>query len=197
MNIAFTFVITSRRGLPFAKRCIESIQAQLGGFSFSAIYVDDSSHYSEAEIDSLQRLVKTINGELLLLQTRHYQIGSLSKAIPMIKSPDHVVCLVDGDDYLLSHAIQVVAEAYTNPNIAMTYGNVLLDFRPYQDTQQHYFSDKGSVNTEYPTSVWKNRSFREDGFRCFHLRTFRRWLWDYIDPKDFLDLWGVLSCFRR
>jgi hypothetical protein len=68
----------------------------------------------------------------------------------------------------------------------MTYGNVLVDFRPYQDVQSRYFSDKGFVNTEYPSTVWKNRTFREDGFRCFHFRTFRRWIWDYIDPKDFL-----------
>ncbi len=186
MNLDFTFVITGHRSLPFAKRCIESIQAQLGTFSFSSLYVDDCSNYSAAEIINLQQLLKTIHGELLLLQARHYQIGALSKAIPMIESPYTVVCLIDGDDYLLSHAIQTVAEAYANPHIAMTYGNVLIDFRPYQDTQQNYFSDKGYVNTEYPISVWKNLSFRENGFRCFHLRTFRRWLWDYIEPKDFL-----------
>ena len=66
------------------------------------------------------------------------------------------------------------------------HGNVLIDFRPYQDVQSHYFSDKAFVNTEYPPAVWKNRAFREDGFRCFHFRTFRRWIWDYIDSKDFL-----------
>ena len=152
----------------------------------SAFYVDDTSQYSKEEVEKLKRWLKAINGKLVLLQTRHYQIGSLAQAVPMIKSPDAIVCLVDGDDYLLSHAIQTIAEAYANPNIALTYGNVLIDFRPYQDTQQKYFSDKGFVNTEYPPSVWKNGSFREDGFRCFHFRTFRRWLWDYIDPKDFL-----------
>lgn len=185
-NPEFFFVITGHRALPLAKMCIESILAQLGSFSYSAFYVDDTSNYSEKEIEYLQGLLKCIHGELILLKTRHYQIGSLSKAIPLISSPDSIVCLVDGDDYLLSHALQTVAEAYHNPDIAMTYGNVLIDFRPYQDTQQKYFSDKGFVNTEYPSEIWKSRSFRENGFRCFHFRTFRRWLWDYIDPKDFL-----------
>ena len=186
MNLDFSFVITAHRSLHYAKRCIESIRSQIGGFSFSTLYVDDSSTYSPGEILELESLLKTINGELQILQNRHYQIGALSKAIPKIKSPDSIICLIDGDDYLLSHALQTIANAYANPNIALTYGNVLIDFRPYQDIQQGYFSDKKYVNTEYPLSVWKNRSFREDGFRCFHFRTFRRWLWDYIDPKDFL-----------
>jgi len=189
-HLEFVFVITGRQSLPLAKMCIESIQAQLGNFPYSAIYVDDNSGYSSTEIEILGHLLKKIKGELVLLQTRHYQIGSISKAIPLIRSPDSIVCLVDGDDYLLSHAIQTVADAYKNQRIAMTYGNVLLDFRPYQDIQQKYFSDKGFVNTEYPHEVWRTGTFREDGFRCFHFRTFRRWLWDYIDPHDFLRACG-------
>lgn len=186
MNPDFVFVITGRRALPYAKTCIGSIQSQLGGFSTAVIYVDDSSGYTEEEVKELKNLLKPVNGELLLLFARHYQIGSLSKGIPLIQSPQSVVCLVDGDDYLLPHALQTLAEAYVNPDVVMTYGNVLIDFRPYQDIQPRYFFDKAFVNTEYSPEVWKNRTFREDGFRCFHLRTFRRWLWDYLDPHDFL-----------
>lgn len=189
-NIDFAFIITGRNAFPFAKMCLGSIEAQLGSFPYSTLYVDDDSKYSEVEIKNLEHLLQRVNGELTLLKNRHYQIGALSKAIPMIPSQDTVVCLVDGDDYLLPHALEKIAEVYQNPLIAMTYGNVLIDFRPYQDSQQKYFEDKKFVNTPYPSSVWENRSFREDGFRCFHLRTFRRWLWDYIDPKDFLRLNG-------
>ncbi len=181
----FVFVITARKGLSFAKMCLESIQAQLGSFYYSTIYVDDASNYTQKEHSDLAALVQQANGRVLTLQQRHYQIGSLSEAIPLVKNKNAIVCLVDGDDYLLPHALQTVAKAYENKNVAMSYGNVLLDFRPYQDCQPHYFYDKKSVNTEYPQKVWETRTFREDGFRCFHLRTFRRWLWDYIDPKDF------------
>jgi len=67
----------------------------------------------------------------------------------------------------------------------MTYGSVLVDFRPFQDPQESYFGpDKRTVNTSYPPEVWERCAFRDDGFRCFHLRTFRRWLWDRIDPAD-------------
>jgi hypothetical protein len=181
----FVFIITGRNALPFAKTCIGSVEAQLGSFQYSVLYVDDGSNYLDEEIKQLQGLLDRVNGKIIRLKERHYQIGSLSKAVPLIDSPDTIVCLLDGDDYLLPHALQTVAEAYQDPNIAATYGNVLIDFRPYQDTQEKYFYDKKFVNTEYPPEVWKNQSFREDGFRCFHFRTFRRWLWDYINPEGF------------
>ncbi len=185
MSNNFVFVITGRKALPFAEVCIGSIQAQLGPFPYSTLYVDDDSGYSSQEIEKLKNLLQTVNGTLVTLSTRHYQIGSLSVAIPLIENKNAIVCLLDADDYLLPHALKTVAKAYENPNIVMTYGNVLLDFRPYQDHMPDYFYDKKTVNTEYSAEVWKDRSFREDGFRCFHLRTFRRWLWDHIDPRDF------------
>lgn len=186
MKLDFVFLITSHRTLPYAKKCIESIQAQLGSFPSQAFYIDDFSAYNDSEIAELTKLLNSIQGKLVLLKSRHYQIGSLFEGMAMIKSPNSIVCLVDGDDYLLPHAIQTIAEAYASPDIVMTYGNVLVDFRPYQDIQQHYFSDKEFVNTEYSPLVWESRTFREDGFRCFHFRTFRRWIWDHIHPKDFL-----------
>jgi Glycosyl transferase family 2 len=181
----FVFVITGHKMLLLARQCIDSIRAQLGSFEFSTFYIDDCSNYSLTETELLQNWLSEANGKLFSLTDRHYQIGSLSKAIPLIDNADAIVCLVDSDDYLLPHALQTVDQAYQDPNVAVTYGNVLIDFRPYQDTQESYFYDKKTVNTEYPPEVWKNQSFREDGFRCFHLRTFRRWLWDYIDPKGF------------
>lgn len=182
----FVFVVTGRQALPFAEECLGSIQAQLGGFSSSVIYVDDASGYGKNELDIIEGLLRPIQGRLVCLKERHYQIGSLSKAVPLVSSPNSIVCLMDADDYLLPHALKEVAKAYADPHVAMTYGNVLVDFRPYQDVQQDYFYDKVTVNTLYPAAVWKNGTFREDGFRCFHLRTFRRWLWDYLDPQGFL-----------
>jgi len=178
----FVFLITGRKTLPFAKRCIDSILGQQGGYSFDWLYVDDASKYSRTEKKFLLSLME---GKVLFLTKRHYQIGAIHQGIQEIQDPYSIVCLIDGDDYLLGDALTHVAEAYKDPDIAMTYGNVLLDFRPYQDPMSQYFSDKETVNTKYSDIAWKNQTFREDGFRCFHLRTFRRWLWDLIDPKGF------------
>lgn len=189
-ELNFAIVITGHRALSYTKRCVESIECQIGGFQPKILYVDDASNYTQSEKEQLVTILQRVNGRVIFLSKRHYQIGSLSQAIPQIDPPNSIVCLIDSDDYLLSHALQTVSEAYADDRIAMSYGNVLLDFRPYQNTQAEYFYDKRSVNTEYPLSVWKDRSFRRDGFRCFHLRTFRKWLWDLIDPKDFCRLSG-------
>jgi hypothetical protein len=178
----FTFLITGRQSLEHAQRCIHSILCQYGDFSYDWLYVDDASGYSAEERNHLLQLMQD---RVLFLEKRHFQINAIAKGMAQIRDPNTIVCLIDGDDYLLGDALFHVAKAYQNPDIAMTYGNVLLDFRPYQDLQSSYFFDKKTVNTQYSEDVWRRLSFREDGFRCFHLRTFRRWLWDFIDPAGF------------
>jgi glycosyltransferase involved in cell wall biosynthesis len=182
----FIFVVTAHKSLHLAEKCLKSLKWQVGGFQNTIIYADDNSSYDPTDQERLANLVKEVNGRVLFFSTRNYQLGTLSQVIPKIGSPQSIICLVDGDDYLLPDALQTLAKAYSNRQIAMTYGNVLIDFRPYQDPQATYFSDKSTVNTLYSAPVWKNCSFREDGFRCFHLRSFRRWLWDLIDPRHFL-----------
>jgi hypothetical protein len=178
----FSFIITGRRSLQFAQRCINSIVCQQGSFSYDWLYIDDASGYNEAKKN---QLLEFMNHRVLFLEKRHFQLGAIAKGISQLKDQNAIVCLVDGDDYLLGDALSYVTKAYENPDIAMTYGNVLLDFRPYQDLQSPYFLDKQTVNTEYSDEVWRHLTFRQDGFRCFHLRTFRRWIWDFIDPMGF------------
>jgi glycosyltransferase involved in cell wall biosynthesis len=182
----FIFVITAHKSLHLAQKCIESIECQKKSFKTKVIYVDDASQYEPSQKAALLTILKSVKGKAVFLPHRHYQIGSLSKVISNIGSPRSIICLIDGDDYLLPGALQRIAEAYSDPNIAMSYGNVLIDFRPYQNLQLEYFYDKKTVNTEYGSEVWKNRTFRQDGFRCFHLRTFRKWLWDLINPDHFI-----------
>ena len=181
-SIHFSWVITGRRALQFAERCVHSIGWQQGDFSYDWLYVDDASGYRCFEKDKLSHLMK---GRVLFLEKRHFQVRAIARGVAEIKDRYAIVCLIDGDDYVLGDALLEVAKAYQNPNIVMTYGNALVDFRPYQNLQLSYFFDKHTVNTEYPKKVWESGRFRQDGFRCFHLRTFRRWLWDYIDLSTF------------
>jgi len=185
-NIYFTVVVLARQSLDLAEKCLDSISWQVGSVKKDIIYVDDNSGYNIRERKKLRKMVEKVSGEIFFSEKRQYQIGSLASTIHKIKDQNSIVCLVDGDDYLMPDALLKVYQAYQNPEIVMSYGNTIVDFRPYQDCMQEYFSDKSSVNTSYPKDVWKNRSFRQDGFRCFHLRTFRRWLWNYIDPSSFL-----------
>ncbi len=177
-------VVAGRRALGWAERCLESVSWQVGDYDVELVYVDDASGYDPVSEAALTRTVTRHRGRLLMNETRRYQIGSIARAIETITDPFRVVCVLDGDDYLLPHAFRTVAGAYSDRRVAFTYGSVLVDFEPYQDTRADYFgADKRTVNTEYSEAVWRARTFREDGFRCFHLRTFRRWLWDKLDRE--------------
>nr|VFJ50507.1 MAG: Glycosyl transferase family 2 [Candidatus Kentron sp. FW] len=185
MSVRLAVVVTSRGGLSFAPRCLESIRWQQEVVATQIVYVDDASDYTHGERRRLRDLVDTAAGTLLCNEKRRWQVGSIARAMARINDPGAIVCLVDGDDWLLPHAFRTVAKAYGDPQIAMTWGNTLVDFRPFQDPQSSYFGpDKRTVNTPYADEIWNHRLFRQDGFRCFHLRTFRRWLWDFIHPKD-------------
>ena len=180
----FAIVIAAHCALHFAERCIESVLWQVGDYQIDLFYRDDASGYSEDDLLYLRKLVETAGGTFIDGKGRQYQIGSLDTMMRQIDDPQTIVCELDGDDYLLPHALRVVSEAYSDPLVALTYGNTLVDFRPYQDW--HYFGrDKCYTNTSFPQEVWRQGSFRQDEFRCFHLRTFRRWLWDRIDPQHF------------
>ena len=185
MSLRFAIVIASRRGLRFAQRCLESIAWQQDHSVEQVVYVDDASGYSDSEVAKLRSLLAPVRGELVVNERRLWQARSLARGLAQIVDPGLVVCLLDGDDWLLPHALRTVATAYQDPTVALTWGNTLVDFRPFQNPQPSYFGpDKRTVNTPYPRAVWEGRSFRSDGFRCFHLRTFRRWLWEFVRAED-------------
>lgn len=157
---------------------------QVGDYHIDFVYRDDASGYSPRELAYLSDLVMEAQGTFVAGKERLFQIGSLDSLIRNAGSSHSIICELDGDDYLLPHAIRTVADAYADSDVALTYGNTLVDFRPYQD-MQYFGRDKYCTNTPYPLEIWQRRSFRKDEFRCFHLRTFRRWLWDRIDPRHF------------
>ncbi|NGX30655.1 MAG: hypothetical protein K940chlam8_00004 [Chlamydiae bacterium] len=184
-NLSFTIFISAHKSLHFAKRCIQSIQWQEKDFNVDVIYVDDASFYNVQQKEELKDIVKSVNGKVFFSDKRLYQIGAFDQYIPKIENKQTIVCLLDGDDYLLPHALSTLHKTYSNPEVLMSYGNTLLDFRPFQDSKPKYFYDKKTVNIAYSKEVWQKRSFREDGFRCFHLRSFYRWLWDFVKSDGF------------
>ncbi len=177
----FVVVITTHGTLRYAQRCVESIRSQLGVHDVDFVYLDDASGYDDAELEELRGLVEERGGTFMASSRRLYQLGALTEVIGRVGTPQSVICLLDGDDYLLPHALATLSSAYADPDVAMTYGSTLIHASLYQDHQCDYFSQRRKLNTPYPPEVWQDRTFRQDGLRCFHLRTFRRWLWDRLD----------------
>jgi glycosyltransferase involved in cell wall biosynthesis len=87
---------------------------------------------------------------------------------------DYIIALLDMDDQLRPNALELVAREYEkNPNLLMTYGN--------------YQFNNGLVcpiDLEYIPPVHRQRQYRRDTFRCTHLRTFKKDLYNAVPRWD-------------
>jgi len=81
-----------------------------------------------------------------------------------------VIVLLDGDDELLPNALELAVKEYEKGNL-MTYGN-------YVDSNNEICK----IDINYPEEIHLNRDYRKDLFRCTHLRTFKKELYEAI-PK--------------
>lgn len=177
------YVVVTGRDLPqYAERCVESVRWQVGVEPAELVWRDDGS--DPAAQGAIRRLVEAAGGTFIAGTQRLYQVGSLDVAIRDRGSPDDIICLLDADDYLLPHALRTVAATYRDPAVAFTWGSCLVELDVYRD-MDYFRPGVADSNSPYPAAVWAARSFRSDVFRCFHLRTFRRWLWQAI-PREAL-----------
>jgi glycosyltransferase involved in cell wall biosynthesis len=189
----FVVVITARNTYEYFHQCVDSVVMQKkGDYTYQFIYHDDCSDYSEDVIGQMADYVRGHGGEFFRSENRQYQLGSLGKVIRSVRSPNSIVCLLDGDDYLLPDALCTVSKAYADPRVHLTYGNILVDFRPFADLQNDFFIKRSKLNSIYPDTVWERKSFRDDGLRVFHLRTFKKWLWDKIEVNSLVSSDGEL-----
>lgn len=90
-------------------------------------------------------------------------------------NPDDVIIIVDGDDRLCTrHAVSKIMAEYENPDCWMTYGSYVPS-PPDPDCP---------VVEPYPREVIDARAFREWSTLFNHPITFRRFLFDALDPAD-------------
>ena len=95
--------------------------------------------------------------------------------------PDDVIVVLDGDDWLATdEALAIVASKYVQTDCWMTYGSWI------SNDPEH----KGMPRGLWPAYDEGETRFRELPWLGTALRTWKKWLWDLIDPRDFLDADG-------
>jgi glycosyltransferase involved in cell wall biosynthesis len=88
---------------------------------------------------------------------------------------------LDGDDWLATPTVlENLNELYTTHDYWMTYGKLLV----YDGTET--LTAGNPQNTPYDTFVHAYKYYRRDVWRASHLRTFKKFLFDKIDPNDFI-----------
>jgi hypothetical protein len=91
-------------------------------------------------------------------------------------SNDEIVCIVDGDDWLLNvNVLQSLNEYYADPNVWLTYGQSI-----------HYPSCKRGDSKPIDFNTLKEGSIREKPWMTSHLNTFYAGLFKKIKLEDFL-----------
>lgn len=170
----YSIIVTGWNCQQYVQKCLQSFIDQ-SVKDFEVIVVDDGS-----TDDTFTECVKFVGSLMNQPGDKHWTVNQLiqnqgtyyARDFAIQKARGEVIVMVDFDDHLLPHALAEVEKAYEDSNILMTYGN-------YQ-----YSNGKVCpVNLHYSDEVHAARSYREDGtWRCTHLRTFRRDLYNRI-PK--------------
>ena len=90
--------------------------------------------------------------------------------------PQHVVvACVDGDDFLkTSNALDIIASAYANKKVWMTYGS-------YESYPKHEYSN---ICTSFPKHIVKKCNFRNYDWTSSHLKTFYASLFQKIKKES-------------
>jgi glycosyltransferase involved in cell wall biosynthesis len=161
---------------PFIGKCIDSLRAQTFRGWEAYVTIDPCGDRTyEAAIEAAGgdgRIHVHRNPERL------YAMVNLIDGIGRSNAaPEDVIVVVDGDDWLhTERALEIVAGTYTRHDCWLTYGSWISNhpndpgrWPPYDDGETH---------------------FRQTYWRATAIRTFKKWLWDLVDERDFRDPLG-------
>jgi len=163
----------------FVERSLLSIMSQRFK-DFKCYITDDMS--TDNTLNVIKEIIKN-DSRFILIENheKFYQPGNYEQVIRWRAIEGNEVCVeVDGDDWLPnSNVFSKINEIYQDDNVWMTSGSF-----KYHDGRN------GFANP--PT---KFSDIRKQTFTLSHLRTWRAWLWNKIQPEDLRDengnFWSV------
>ncbi|ETX08564.1 glycosyltransferase family A protein [Candidatus Entotheonella palauensis] len=158
-------------------QCLDSIKRQTYPHWQAYVTVDPhgdrtSERALEASIND-PRIAVTRNAIPL------YSMANLVHAIDRSQAqPEDVIVVLDGDDWFYhDRALQVIVDTYTTYDCWLTYGSWMPN------------ADDGYVG-QWPAYPEGTTDFRGRGHLATAVRTWKKWLWDLIDDRDFRDEQG-------
>ena len=114
-----------------------------------------------------ERITITYNDQRL------YSMANLVRAIGRSSAqPEDVIVILDGDDWFYTKdALQIIADTYSGSDCWMTYGS--------------WVSNVPHMAGKLPAYPEGTTDFRNAEWLATGVRTWKKWLWDLIDDKDF------------
>jgi glycosyltransferase involved in cell wall biosynthesis len=164
-------VITSRNAEKWTKQCVQSVLEQ-SHKDLGIIFIDDCSGDKTYEVAS-GLLANKPDAVVISRTDRRYAMENIDYAIrEFCSNPDSVIFLVDGDDWLACPtAIGEMMEQHKTADVVWS----------------RYQCTNGVGSCCGPLT---DNDIRHHGWNTSHLRSFKKFLFDAINSKDFLDVDG-------
>ncbi len=160
----------------YITRCLSSIRSQSLTEWQANVTIDPCGDAT----DRLALLAREDDARLHIHcnRVRMYSMANLIQGIRRSSAaPEDIIVVLDGDDWFATpHALRVIDETYREFNCWMTYGSWVPDEPIMQ-----------GMWPAYPENVSDFRTYEWLGTA---IRTWKRWLWDLIDDRDFRDAQG-------
>ena len=163
----FKIITAVRNSELYIKNCIESVINQRYK-NWNMIIIDDNS------TDSTQDIIKSFKDKRIkkiFNEERKTKFENIITAIGSCKDDD-IIVMLDGDDWLSGNdVLDYLNKIYNDSSVWITYGQ----YEPASKSYSNYCSKIDS------------KTYRKNGiWRTSHLKTFKKFLWNNIDKKDFI-----------
>lgn len=182
-GVYFYVLIRSWNAFSYFDRCIGSVLAQ-DYSQYRILFVDDASDYTSAQKSYIRRKLQHH-----IVRFNHERKHSVRNAYEMLKSyadnTEGVVLNVDGDDWLYTtSALRYISYIYLKYLPWLTYGDCMLwDGKCALTRSASQFRQR--CNIQYPSRIVRQASYRREQYIPLHPRSWKVWLYNRIDEKDF------------
>ena len=155
----------------FIEQCLSSIKSQTYRHWDAYVTVDPCGD------KTFERALVGKEDDTRIVVTRNftplYSMANLVRAIERSQAqPEDVIVVLDGDDWFAhDQALQVIVDTYIRHDCWLTYGSWVPNV------------DDGYVG-QWPPYPEGTTDFRSQPHLATAVRTWKRWLWDWIDDDD-------------
>lgn len=174
----FRVVINCGPAEAYIAKCLESLRSQTFTQWTACVTVDPSGDRTFAE--AVNAAASDARIDIVSNTERQYSMVNLISAISRSgAAPDDVIAILDGDDWFATpDALRIIHDTYTRTECWMTYGSWVADQAELAGSQR---------GGRWPAYSPDTSDFRRAPWLGTAVRTWKRWLWDLIDDRDFRD----------
>jgi len=174
--MVFRIIVNCGPAEAYIGKCIASIRCQSFVNWQAQITIDPCGDRTLQEAVSARDADPRI--DIHANETRRYSMVNLIQAIDRSAADfEDVVVVLDGDDWFATpHALEIIHNTYKTFQCWMTYGS--------------WVAEPPIMPGMWPAYPEGTTDFRHAPWLGTAVRTWKKWLWDLIDDRDFRDARG-------